>query len=70
MASRYHTLKQDSLILGCVSQGTPPKQVARLLNLSSVWIVYAAMKRERRKVPRGTNAPNSSNSFTNKDKQT
>lgn len=38
--TRYANLKRNESIIALFIQGVPPKQIARRLELSSVWIVY------------------------------
>lgn len=56
MKRRPSTSYQDRLILLEFDRGIAPKRIVVVLNLSSVWIVYHAIK--RRKFSRENNLPN------------
>lgn len=43
---RLSTLKRDKEILKRLRQGKAPKEVAYELGLSSVWVVYDALRRQ------------------------
>jgi len=44
---RLYTLKRDKKILQRLKQGKAPKEVAYEMHLSSVWVVYDTIRRQR-----------------------
>lgn len=44
---RLSTLKRDARILQLIAKGFSPKEAAHKLGLSSVWVAYDAVKRNR-----------------------
>lgn len=44
---RYRTIKQDERIQDLLDLEKSPKEIVLILELSSVWVVYKAMRRRR-----------------------
>lgn len=55
--TRPATIKQDDRIISLYASGISPKNIVIKLNLSSIYVVYEAIRRERRKIDRATGLP-------------